>query len=228
MTHDARGTGRMVGLFLLLQASGAFVVNALLLRPIFRAPGFLENAVAHPMNIPSAMLLNIALALFMLTAAFYARPYFKQISPRLALAHVAIVTAGLSLSIAENVGLFAMQNVSEANAVEPVAHGVRLVAASVRNGAHFSYVFTAGIGLFVMYLLMYKGRLIPRLIAGAGMLASLSQMVAVGTPFFGGSTNATLLMPLGVVQLVLVVWLLAKGFAPVELVEHAEPAHAHA
>jgi hypothetical protein len=222
MAHDARSAGRMVGVFLLLQASGAFVVNALLLRPIFRAPGFLENAVAHPTNIPYAMLLNITIALFMLTAALWARPYFRQISPRLALAHVAIVTAGLALSIAENVGLFAMQNVSEANAVEPVAHGVRLVAASIRNGAHFSYVFTAGIGLFVMYLLMFKGRLVPRVIAGAGMVASLSQMVAVGTPLFGGGTNAALLMPLGAVQLVLVIWLFAKGFAS------AEPAAASA
>jgi hypothetical protein len=212
VSTDARATGRSIGLLLFFHMIGAFVLNAVVLPPIFRAPGFLEHAVQMPARLPLAMMLGLALTLIFLAVAILARPIYRLVNEPLALAYLLIVTVGIVLTVGENVGLFAMQNVSETNAVEPVAHGVRVIAASVRNGAHFSSVFVAGIGLLLNFLILFRGRLVPRLLAGFGVLAVLAQMFTVAQPFFGGASDARLLAPLGVAQLGLAFWLLAKGF----------------
>lgn len=49
---------------------------------------------------------------------------------------------------------------------------------------------------------------LPRWLAGFGMLASLSQMIAVAKPLFGGWVVFPMLAPLGIANLLLVGWLL--------------------
>lgn len=211
---SARTAGRTVGLLLLLQGIGAFVLNSVLLAPIFRAPGFLFNAASEPNRIPLAMLLNLALAGVMLAVAIVARPIVRKHGERLALAHLLVVTVGIALTAGENVGLYTMQRVSNAFAADSATsfEHARIVAAGVRNGAHFTSVFVAGASLFIFYVLLYRGRHIPRLLAGATAATALIQMFAVGRPFFGGPTDFRLLMPIAVMHLVATLWLIAKGF----------------
>jgi hypothetical protein len=249
VTPDPRSTGRTIGVLFLLHLVGAYVLTAVLLRPVFQAPGFLENAAAEPWRLPATMLLGLALAALTIAIALVARPVFRQHGEGLALAYVLVVAVGLALTAAENVGLFAMQRVSDAYAervaavqtvapavrpaspalTEPPANatpggnvadvtaslaGARLVAASIRNGAHFTGVFVAGASIFLFYLILYRARLVPRLLAGGAALAALLQMYAVGRPFFGGLTNFSLLMPIAVMHLAGILWLVVRGFAP--------------
>jgi len=251
VTTSARSTGRTIGLLLLLHTTGAFVLNSVLLDPIFRAPGFLYNAAPEPSRIPLAMLLNLALAGVMLAIAILARPVFRLAGEKLSLAHVLIVTVGIALTAGENVGLYTMQRVSNAYSAEVAdsawAHQrvqipetrmpvypadsapmsaaardslvaaewqqARIVAAGVRNGAHFTSVFVAGASLFIFYVLLYRAALIPRALAGATALTALIQMFAVGRPFFGSPTDFRFLMPIAVLHLVSILWLVGKGFA---------------
>ena len=54
-------------------------------------------------------------------------------------------------------------------------------------------------------------------LAGFGMLAALSQMIAVAKPLFGGWVMFPMLAPLGVAQLLLIGWLLWKGLRTSEV-----------
>ncbi|MND03626.1 hypothetical protein D3C83_235440 [compost metagenome] len=68
-----------------------------------------------------------------------------------------------------------------------------------------------------MYAAFFRFRLLPRWLAGFGMLAALLQMIAVAKPFYGGWVLFPLLLPLGIAQLTLVVWLPWKGLRSREL-----------
>ena len=69
-----------------------------------------------------------------------------------------------------------------------------------------------GATLFVFYGALFRGALVPRALAGFGLVAALLQMIAVGMPLFGHDVIFPLLAPLGLCQLLLAVWLLSKGF----------------
>jgi hypothetical protein len=64
-----------------------------------------------------------------------------------------------------------------------------------------------------MYAAFYRFRLVPRWLAGFGVLAAMCQIIAVTKPLFGGWVVFFLLAPLGAAQLILSGWLLWKpGF----------------
>jgi hypothetical protein len=65
---------------------------------------------------------------------------------------------------------------------------------------------------FVMYAVLYRFALVPRALAAFGVGAVVLQIVAVAMPLFGQGIVFLLLGPLGLSQLALALWLIAKGF----------------
>jgi hypothetical protein len=77
--------------------------------------------------------------------------------------------------------------------------------------------FCAGAAAF--YALLYRGRLVPRFIAGWGLVGVVPYLVDAGLVLFGrlaleDGTHTLLILPLALNELVLAGWLLAKGFRP--------------
>lgn len=89
---------------------------------------------------------------------------------------------------------------------------LRGVVAAARNSAHYIHLVVAGATILFMYLVLFRFTLVPRALAAFGMAAALSQMAGVGAPIFGFPVIFPLLLPLGLAQLALTVWLLARGF----------------
>jgi len=63
-----------------------------------------------------------------------------------------------------------------------------------------------------MYAVLYRFALVPRVLAAFGLAAVVLQIVTVAMPLFGQGVVFLLLAPLGVSQLALAIWLIAKGF----------------
>jgi len=78
--------------------------------------------------------------------------------------------------------------------------------------AHLVVRMIHGAAMLVFYLAFYRFRYIPRWLAGAGMIAALLQIAALTLPFFGGEVIFPLLAPTGICQLLLAIWLIARGF----------------
>jgi hypothetical protein len=66
---------------------------------------------------------------------------------------------------------------------------------------------------FVLYLASFRFALVPRWLAGIGIVAALLEMLSVSPPFFGIDIVFPLLAPLGLCHLVLVIRLFMRGFA---------------
>ena len=68
------------------------------------------------------------------------------------------------------------------------------------------------LGALMFYYLLYQARLIPRWLSGWGIVAAIPYL-AVGLIYvFTGTTLVILLMPLALQEMVMAIWLIAKGF----------------
>jgi hypothetical protein len=219
---DAKQVGRIVGALLLAKLIAGPIENFTLMGPIVAKPdGFLVNAAAHPLNLPFAVMLSFVLCLATLAIMAVSYPLFRRHAPQLALWFVALSIIGVATSLVENITMMSMQSLSLAytaavGASPELYQGLKGVVGAARNWAHYTNLLVGGCGLFVMFLLLYRARLVPRLLAGFGLATALLQMYSIGRPFFGAPVMFELLMPMGLTFLATSGWLLWKGFAEQE------------
>jgi hypothetical protein len=72
-------------------------------------------------------------------------------------------------------------------------------------------IFEGGV-ILVFYAVLYRFALIPRALAGFGLIAAMLMVTGVAMPLFGHGIIFPMLAPLGLSQLILAVWLMTKGF----------------
>ena len=76
---------------------------------------------------------------------------------------------------------------------------------------HYMSLLTSSFYMFTFYLLFYQSKLIPRILSVGGLIAVSMMFIEILSSIFGQSIGMILMLPLGIVQLSLVVWLLIKG-----------------
>jgi hypothetical protein len=213
----ASDVGRAIGVLIILQMAGSATVNGVLEAPLFGAPGFLVAAAAHSRQIGLAAVLGLLAEAMWLGIAVTAFTIVYQRVPRLALWFLALTVVISAVAVVESIGVMSMLSLSEAYAKASAVERehlqtVRVVVASARNWAHFMARMVDGGAIFVFYALLYRCALVPRPLAGFGMVAAVLMVTSVGMPLFGHDVVFPLLAPIGVSQLLLSLWLMAKGF----------------
>jgi len=209
--------GRVIGVLIVIQMIGGFLVNFVLEAPLFGAPGFLANAAPHAQQIALGALLGLVIEALWVGIAVMAFPVFHERTQRMALWFFALAAVILAGAVVENAGVMSMVTVSEAyakaSAVERAQlETVRVVVASARNWAHYMARMTDGLAILVFYAAVYRLAVIPRVLGGFGIIAAVLQIIAVAMPFFHRDVVFALLAPLGLCQLVVAIWLIVKGF----------------
>ncbi len=214
--NTAKGVGRIIGVLMLTQMIGGGLVNFVLVSPVFAAPGFLVNAAGHALRVSLSVLLGFATGMLSVGIAITAFQVFRQYSHAMALWFVALAVVSFSLTAVENINVMSMLSLSEAYAKANVAdrelfQALRGVVASARNWAHYMGLIVAGCTLFVYYSVLLRFGLVPRALAAFGLGAVVLQIVAVAMPLFGQSIVILMLLPLGLSQTALALWLIARG-----------------
>jgi Domain of unknown function (DUF4386) len=215
----ARRAGRIIGALIIIQMVVGGLVNFTLEAPLFGAPGFLANAASHSQQLGLAALLGVATEALWVGIAITAFPIFGQRSQTMALWLIALAVVIMAVAVAENAALMSMVSVSEAYTKASAAEReqiqiVKVVVASARNWAHYMARILDGGAIFVFYLTLYRFALVPRVLAGFGLIAVTLMVTAVAMPLFGHGVVFLMLAPLGLSQLILAVWLITKGFRP--------------
>ncbi len=215
--NSTKSVARWIGLLPLLQIAAGAVVNFMLLGPVFQnPPGFLLNAAPQALAVRLAVLFEIGLAAASVGIAIAAWPVFRRHSERMALWLIVLAAAGLALSALEGVGLMSMLSLSQAFAAAGAPDGdlypaLRGVVTATRNWSHFIRIAIAGAFILVLFVTLFRFRLVPRVLAGFGAAAALLQMSALSMPLFGQPIAFLMLAPLGIAVLGLAAWLLTKG-----------------
>jgi hypothetical protein len=209
--------GHIIGVLIIIQMVGGVMVNFVLEAPLFDAPGFLVNAAPHSRQIGLAVVLGLIIEALWVGISITAFPVFYQRTRTMALWFVVLAVVVLAVAVLENAGVMSMVSLSQAYAKASAAERehietVRVVVASARNWPHFMGRIFDGVTIFVLYAVLYRFALIPRVLAGFGLIAVMLQVTAVAMPLFGHDVVFPMLAPLGLSQLILAVWLLIKGF----------------
>ena len=209
--------GRIIGALVIVQMICAVMVNFVLEAPLFDAPGFLINAAHYSRQIGFAALLGLMTEAIWVGIAITAFPFFYRCSRAMTLWFAALAVVLLAVAVVENAAVMCMVSVSEAyskasDADRGQLETIRIVVASARNWPHFLARMLDGCTIFAFYTVLYRGALVPRALAGFGLIAAALQICGVAMPLFGHDVVFPLLAPLGMSQLILSVWLIARGF----------------
>jgi hypothetical protein len=214
----ASRAGRIIGILIIIQMVGGGIANFVLEAPLFGAPGFLVNAAPNSQQVALGALLGVVTEALWIAIAVVAFPIFWQRARAMTLWFVALAAVLLAVGVVESIGVMSMISLSDAytkaSAVErEQLQSIRVVVASARNWAHYMGRICDGVAIFVFYAALFRLALVPRVLAGLGLIAAVLMVAAVGMPLFGHDVVFPMLAPLGVVQLILAVWLTAKGFS---------------
>lgn len=214
---QAGPAGRWIGVGLLFTFGLGIYSNFQLQGELFAAPGFLVRAAALPLHAGALIVMGLMTALVSLVVAAVLRGLYGAQYPLLSRCYFALVTAGVATALFEGSLFLAMRSLSEAFAAagaDPTVYApAKALLAGLRDGAHYPDKLLGGISVTLMYLLLFRTRAIPRLLAGAGMLAGVLQIFAVGRTLFGMDTLYVLLAPLALVYTLTGLWLVVRGLA---------------
>ena len=197
----------------------ALVLSVVVAGGVLTGPDYLAQVAAQPnqLAIGALLVLLAGFALAMVPVVFW--PIGKRYNETLAIGYVvfrgAIETV---LYIATAFGFLLVSTLSTEPGAAPLAGLVR-TADTVAQDQLFAIPFVLGALMF--YVLLYQSRLVPRWLSAWGLVGAALYMVPPLGSMFGFSL-AVLMAPLALQEMVLAVWLIAKGFNPPAIA--AEPA----
>jgi hypothetical protein len=215
-TKAALTAGRIIGALILAQMVGGFLVNFGLTGALHGSPGFLVSAAPHATQIAISVLLGLVEGAIPVGIAIVAFPLFRRHSGAGALWLLVLASVGFAGAVLEQINVMSMLSLSQAyaaaNAVEQERfQALRGVVAASRNWSHFVGLIVSGSTILVRYAILLRFALVPRVLAAFGVAAVLLQVGVVAMPLFGQEVVFGLLAPLGVSELLLSMWLLARG-----------------
>lgn len=215
--ESTQSAGRITGILLLVHLLGGLMLPYILMQPAMAAPGFLENAAAHAVRIRMAVLLLFMSGAVTVAVALTALPVFRRCGERVALLLLILSAVSLALHAVENGTLLAMLSLSQdyANGAADASlfHGLGTVVASARRWAHFTHLLVVGSWIFTLFTVLWRARLVPRPLAGLGMLAAVVQVTGVPLrAILGLEVVTAMAIPLAPVYAAAAAWLLWKGF----------------
>ena len=189
--------------------------------PSLSGADFLEGPADHPHRLAAAALFYLIAAGTSVGIAIVLYPLLRTTNATLALGAVVFRTIEAVFYTVAVVSLLSVLALGRqlATASPDDRATIRVIAdslVSVREQSSLAGVIAFGTGALMYYALFYRYRLVPRWLSGWGIAGVLLILIACLLALFSGDpvTGYTLLiLPIGIQEMVLAVWLLVKGFS---------------
>ena len=174
------------------------------------APAYLDKAASNPSQIQlgAFLVLVMGLALAMVAATIF--PILKRQNEALAIGYV-IFRGALETFAYMALAICWLLLVVVAGQHQSSSPGILLVDAQDQIAPVLDIVFS--LGALMLYYLLYQGRLIPRWISVWGIVAAVLTLAGGLIDMFGTNQDIWAL-PMLPQEMVMAVWLIAKGFSP--------------
>jgi hypothetical protein len=228
---STRHIGRIIGMLLLVHLATGLIVPYVLLQPLTKPPAdFLDTAAGMSSQVRLNVLLLFVGGAISVGISIAAWPVVRERSYRLGLWLLALALLNFTLQIVENSHWLSMLSVSQAYAEASAAEAghfrsLGIVVRSAWKWARYSHILVVVGWIFTLYCLVFRCALVPRALAAIGMVTSVLQITGITLPVFAGYRMPfpdLFGMPLGLSNLVLSVWLMAKGFKEADGTPRAE------
>jgi hypothetical protein len=194
---------------LYIMGTVALVLSLVVTGGVLTGPAYLAQVAAQPnqLAIGALLVLLAGFALAMVPVVFW--PVGKRYNETLALGYV-VFRGGLEtvLYIATALGWLLLIALSTQPDAAPIAGLVRTVEAVAWDQL---VAIPFAFGALMFYVLLFRSRLVPRWLSVWGLVGAVLYIVPPLGNMFGLSLGV-LMVPLAVQEMVLAVWLIAKGF----------------
>ncbi len=217
-----RGNAIAVGI-LFIVCSVASILSIAPLGSMLEDPDYLAQLATNSGAVVLTALIEIVWAATCAGIAIGLYPVIRTYDRSLALGSVAARTVEGMLLLVATISLLALLSLSQdssaagaATAVSSQVVGDTLLA--VRDWVFgFLGLIAFSLGALMYYSLLYRSRLVPRWLSGWGLIGA--GLCLVGTVYAGfvqelglTTVNTVLNVPIGLQEMVLAIWLIAKGF----------------
>jgi Domain of unknown function (DUF4386) len=203
----------------------ATVVNLLgaVVRPGLTGTDYLGRLAAEPDRVAASALLLLIAAFACAGIAVALYPVLRRTAAGLALGSVVFRTLEAVMYAVAIVSLLSLSTLGQASVAAGPADRAALGAIgglllSLREHASTIGVFAFCLGAFLYYIAFFRSGLIPRWLSGWGVVA-IGMLAAAGVLALFAGRPVTDYVPLAasifLQEMVLAVWLIAKGFSPV-------------
>lgn len=189
-------------------------------RSLLDGSGYLAAVSSHADRVAAGALLELIAAVASAGIAISLYPVLKRWSASLALGSVVFRTVEAVMYLISVVSLLSLLGLSQrfASAVAADPSSFRALGdplLELREQAGLVGVFAFSVGGFLYSYLFYRSRLVPRWLSGWGIGSIVLMFLACLLALFRQNevTSYTILaIPIGLQEMVLAVWLIAKGF----------------
>jgi uncharacterized membrane protein len=214
---------------LFIAATAASLVGSAV-EPVLTRTDYLTRISQNANSVSAGGLLELIAAGTSVAIAIALFPVLKRWNASMALGSVVFRTieavmytvGAVSLLTLLTVGqLFARAATADRASVQAI--GDALVG--VRQESVLAGVFAFAVGALMYYAIFYRSQLIPRWLSGWGIVGVILMLAACLSALFTRNPVTSymiLILPIAVQEMVLAVWLIAKGFNPSAL-QPAEP-----
>jgi hypothetical protein len=214
----------VAGVLFIIATVADVISRVALVQPILSAPVDLTKISAHENQVLLGALLLLIGAAAATGIAIALFPVLRKHDEGLALGAVAfrLIEGALYIGIVVCVLLLVTLSKESANAGAAGSSAYEVPAAllmAARDSLGEVAVLVFGLGALMYYWVFYKSRLVPRWLSAWGLVATVSVVVSgllvilrLTEPM--STTQVVLALPIAVQEMVMAVWLIARGFNP--------------
>ncbi len=215
--NQYRRTAVLVGALFLI-STATFIVSNALITPLLGSPNFLAAVADHSQLMIAATLIGLIEGIATVGIAVALYPILKRQHPALALGYAGMRIAELAIAaVGFGLGglLLVTLSATAANGANSETLGTLLVA--LRHWTlMLVYLYTAIGGLMLSYMLL-RTRLVPRGLSVLGLIGYAALLLAAVLDMLGlidlvAGPGLVWLVPGGLFELLLPIWLFARGF----------------
>jgi hypothetical protein len=220
--NSNRKTAIVVGILFISATILGF--SSLFLTPILNTPDYLSRIFANENRILIVSLIKIIAAFACAGIAISLYPVLRKYNEGLALGSVGFRIAEGMLYVFGSIGVLMLLPLSQEfiKAGMPGTSYFQTLAnslLSMRDWTGMLAVITFGPGALMYYAIFYQSRLIPRWLSGWGLIAAALCLISGILVMFNiidffTPVQIAINIPILLQELVLAVWLIAKGFNP--------------
>jgi hypothetical protein len=214
-----RKTAIAAGLLFIAATAASLLGTAI--EPALTAPGYLTRISESATRVSGGALLELIAAGTSAGIAISLYPVLRRWSGTLALGAVVFRAIEATMYTLGAVSMLSLLEVAQQFTQAAGADHAWLQAISdslvgVRQEAILAGVFAFAVGAFMYYYVFFRSRLLPRWLSGWGIAGVLLMLVACLSALFSRNpvTSYTILiLPIAVQEIVMAVWLIARGFS---------------
>ncbi|MEW7293008.1 DUF4386 domain-containing protein [Aquimarina sp. 2304DJ70-9] len=217
--YTNKKTGRIVGVLFLI----VFIIGALgtslrgLSTSLVESENFLATVHENSLQMKIAILLDIISSTVGVGIAIFLFPFLKKYNNYIALLYLTFWIIEFSIIMVSNITHFSLLSLSQefvqGNVSDPTYFNMLgFLKFEEYYWAHFLILIVYSSGAALFYYLLYKVKLIPRLLSAWAFIAVTIVFIVTWMQIFDYSVSFVFYLQNGVHFIVISIWLIVKGF----------------